>query len=205
MRFLLLSLCLLLCAPAALSQEGEAEARQVIGEINDYLNGIEHLQGRFVQIDAGGRRAEGIFHMQRPGRIRFEYLPRGSLLVVADGEWVNVVEGAFRDSVQRYPLEQTPLALLLRGGIDISRDAELLGLQLESGRVLLRLRGAEAAQQGDVTLIFAYPDLRLRQWIITDAQGRRTLIELSNLLQGVPVDARFFSVETLRTPRRGDR
>ena len=205
MRVFLLCLCLLLGAPAASAQEEGLDRAAVVAQINDYLNGIVHLQGRFTQIDAQGRRGSGVFYLQRPGRIRFEYLPRGSLLVVADGQWVNVVEGAFRSEVQRYPLRQTPLALLLRQRIDIAKDAEVLDLRRESGNILLRLRDGEGQRQGELTLIFEQPRLRLRQWIITDPQGRKTLVALSDLLEGVPVDARLFALEVPRAPQRGER
>ncbi len=195
MRFFLLALCLLLAAPVASAQESAPQRDETLAQINAYLNDIVHLQGRFTQLDAAGRRGTGVFYLQRPGRIRFEYLPKGSLLVVADGQWVNVVEGAFRSEVQRYPLQQTPLALLLRERIDIAKDAEVLDLRRESGNILLRLRAGDAGQQGELTLIFEQPRLRLRQWIITDPHGRKTLVALSRLLEGVPVDARLFALE----------
>ena len=205
MRLVLLCLCLLLGAPAASAQDEGPDRAEAIAQISAYLNDIVHLQGRFTQLDAQGRRGTGIFYLQRPGRIRFEYLPRGSLLVVADGQWVNVVEGAFRSDVQRYPLEQTPLALLLRERIDIAEDAEVLDLQRESGSILLRLRAKGEQRQGELTLVFEQPRLRLRQWIITDPQGRKTLVALSELLEGVPVDARLFVLETTGASQRGGR
>ena len=204
MKVFLLALCLLLAAPVASAQESAPQRDETLAQINAYLNDIVHLQGRFTQLDAAGRRGTGVFYLQRPGRIRFEYLPKGSLLVVADGQWVNVVEGAFRSDVQRYPLEQTPLALLLRERIDIAKDAEVLDLRRESGNILLRLRAGDRRQQGELTLIFEQPRLRLRQWIITDPQGRKTLIALSQLLEGVPVDARLFALEA-PVPRPQDR
>lgn len=182
--------------------EGRAEAEILLEAIESYLNGITHLQGRFTQLDARGEQVDGIFHMQRPGRIRFEYLPRGGLLVVADGNWVHMVEQQFEGEAQRYPLEQTPLALLLREEIDLAATADVLQLRREGNRVLLRLRQKGEEAQGDLTLVFEGQDLRLRQWIITDTRGRKTLITLSQLLEGVPVDPRLFSVDT-RPPRRG--
>ena len=205
MRFFLPCLCLLLCAPVAAAQEEAPDRAQTVAQISDYLNGIVHLQGRFTQLDAQGRRGSGVFYLQRPGRIRFEYLPKGSLLVVADGQWVNVVEGAFRSEVQRYPLQQTPLALLLRPRIDIAKDAEVLDLRRESGNILLRLRDRERQRQGELTLVFEQPRLRLRQWIVTDPQGRKTLVALSSLLEGVPVDARLFALEAPPARQRGER
>lgn len=223
-RLFLLSLWLLFCVPTltatafaqsetqpeasseAAAEEGEgegrAEAEILLEAIESYLNGITHLQGRFTQLDARGEQADGIFYLQRPGRIRFEYLPRGGLLVVADGDWVHMVEQQFEGEAQRYPLAQTPLALLLREEIDLAATADVLQLRREGDRVFLRLRQKGEEAQGDLTLVFEGQDLRLRQWIITDTRGRKTLITLSQLLEGVPVDQRLFSVDT-RPARRG--
>lgn len=210
LRVFFLFLCLLLLSLAISASvvlaRGEAEdTAPIIQRINDYLNGISHLQGSFTQINSRGERANGTFFLQRPGRIRFEYLPKDSLLVVADGRWVNVVEQGFGGSIQRYPLRQTPLGFLLREHIDIARDADVLDLRQESNRIFLRLRDSGSSQQGELTLIFEQPLLRLRQWIITDAHGRKTLISLSNLLEGIPVDRRLFVLDLPRGPQRGNR
>src|SRR5262245_49351010 len=41
--------------------------------VSDYLNTIKSVQGRFTQIAADGRTAQGTFYLRKPGRIRFEY------------------------------------------------------------------------------------------------------------------------------------
>ena len=202
MRGLLLVLCLVFFATSASAQDS-SERAQIIRQINNYFNDLVHLQGEFTQIDASGHRRNGIFYLQRPGRIRFEYFPRGSLTVVANGRWVNVVEEQFPNSVQRYPLQETPLAFLLAGSIDIEKDADVRGLLRESDKILLHLRDNKSSQKGEITLIFDQPDLALRQWIITDPQGRKTLITLSQLVEGIPLDQRLFIVETPRQPQRG--
>ena len=202
MRFLLLVLSLVFLAVPAPAQES-SERAQIIRQINDYFNELVHLQGEFTQIDASGHRRNGIFYLQRPGRIRFEYFPRGSLTVVANGRWVNIIEEQFPNAVQRYPLEETPLAFLLAGNIDIEKDADIHGLLRESDKILLHLRDNKSSQKGEITLIFDQPTLALRQWIITDPQGRRTLIRLSQLIEGIPLDQRLFSVEAPRQLQRG--
>ncbi|MCY4032236.1 MAG: outer-membrane lipoprotein carrier protein LolA [Hyphomicrobiales bacterium] len=202
MRLLLLVLGFVFLATPAPAQDS-SERAQIIGQINDYFNELVHLQGEFAQIDASGHRRDGIFYLQRPGRIRFEYFPRGSLTVVANGRWVNVVEAQFPNSVQRYPLEETPLAFLLAGNIDIEKDADIRGLFRENDKILLHLRDNKSSQKGEITLIFDQPVLALRQWIITDPQGRRTLIRLSQLIEGIPLDQRLFTVETPRPFQRG--
>lgn len=202
MRVLLLVISFALFAIPSFAQDSSGRA-QAIEQINRYFNELVHLQGRFTQIDAKGHRRDGAFYLQRPGRIRFEYFPRGSLTVVANGKWVNIAEEQFPDSVQRYPLEQTPLAFFLADNIDIERNAEILGFYQETDKILLHLRDNKRSEKGEITLVFDRPTLTLRQWVISDPQGRKTLVRLSQLIEGVPIDQRLFTLEAHQKNRRG--
>ena len=97
-------------ATGALAQSG-ADARDLT-RISNYLNGITTLEGDFVQIGPNGDLSEGRFYMRRPGRLRFEYRPPNPALVIADGTWVGVYDQKL-ETLDRIPLGQTPLALLL--------------------------------------------------------------------------------------------
>ena len=212
-RLSLLLLGIVLLAPSqALAQAIQTDVHrnaqadlQTVEQINAYFNNLTHLQGRFTQADPDGRQSQGVFFLQRPGRLRFEYVPEGSLLVVANGDWVNVIEGKFRKEVQRYPVDQTPLAFLLKDNINIFDDAELLGLRRESDKIILHLGIKNASQHGEITFVFDYPVLRMRQWILSDLQGRRTIVTLSDLTTGIPVHERLFFVEIPKRPVRIDR
>ena len=202
MKVLLLAISLGFFAIPAFAQDS-SERRQLIKQINSYFNELVYLQGEFTQIEASGHRRSGVFYLQRPGRIRFEYFPRGSLTVVANRSWVNIAEQQFPDSIQRYPIDQTPLAFLLANDIDIERDADILGLFRESDKILLHIRDNKNSEKGEITLIFDQPAIALQQWIITDTQGRKTLIKLSQLIEGIPLDQRLFILEAPQQPDRG--
>lgn len=167
---------------------------EVINEVDEYLNGIKHLQGDFTQIAPDGSYAEGIFYMRRPGRIRFEYAAPNELLVVADGTWL-IVQDQELDTVDRYPLSSTPLGLILRKHVNLQEDATITGIDYEPGIVRLSLRDRDEPAQGEVTLEFAGPVLELRQWTITDPQGLQTKVALSNLKAGKKASAALFRVE----------
>ncbi|MCY4048332.1 MAG: outer membrane lipoprotein carrier protein LolA [Hyphomicrobiales bacterium] len=202
MRVLLLVISFALFANPSFAQDPSGRA-QAIEQINRYFNELVHLQGRFTQIDARGHRRDGAFYLQRPGHIRFEYFPRGSLTVVSNGKWVNIVEEQFPDSIQRYPLEQTPLAFLLADNINIERNADILGFYQESDKILLHLRDNKNSERGEITLVFDQPTLALRQWVITDPQGRKTLVRLSQLIEGVPIDQQLFTLDAPQQLRQG--
>ena len=46
------------------------------------------LVGDFVQVGPDGKKSEGEFFMQKPGRIRFDYNPPNPIEMIADGSSV---------------------------------------------------------------------------------------------------------------------
>ncbi|MEM6358325.1 MAG: outer membrane lipoprotein carrier protein LolA, partial [Pseudomonadota bacterium] len=114
MRRLLTALVLSLglALPAAAQELSGAEARD-LARISNYLNGTETLQGQFVQVGPDGDLSTGTFFLRRPGRVRFEYDLPNPTLIVADGTWVGVTNRQ-SETLDRYPLSQTPLDILLR-------------------------------------------------------------------------------------------
>ena len=51
------------------------EQRAVIDKVGGYLSNVHNLSGKFVQVGPDGRRVEGDFYIQKPGKVRFEYDP----------------------------------------------------------------------------------------------------------------------------------
>ena len=130
-RFALLGLSALVLAPAAYAQqatptvlEGAARA-EGLAQANRSLNAFQRLQGRFVQQSPGGTRATGMFYLQRPGRLRFEYDPPATLLIVADGSVVAMRDTELR-TTERTPIRSTPLNIILGETINLERDARIL-------------------------------------------------------------------------------
>src|SRR5687768_6318010 len=48
----------------------DAQQRAMVEKINGYLTGVHTLIGDFVQVGPDGRRTEGKFYLQKPGRMR---------------------------------------------------------------------------------------------------------------------------------------
>lgn len=175
-------------APAALTLNAEDEA--TLKEIAAYLQGVQDMQGNFLQIGPDGSIAEGRFYLHRPGRLRFEYSPPSDLLVVADGIWVGIKEG--KSPPQRYPLGSTPLSLLLDESIDLRRDTRIVSVDRQPGVLRLTLADKSNKAPGDITLVFDQPRMQLRQWVVTDAQGLQTTVALRNIQSGIRADNDLF-------------
>ncbi|MEM1382572.1 MAG: outer membrane lipoprotein carrier protein LolA [Pseudomonadota bacterium] len=176
--------------PAA-AQSGE-DARD-LARISNYLNGITTLEGDFVQIGPDGDLSEGRFYMRRPGRLRFEYRPPNPALIVADGTWVGVYDKSI-GTLDRIPLGQTPLDLLLEDRVDLRRAGAVESIERSAGQMRVKAIDPDAPDQGSITMIFADNPLELRQWIVVDPQGLTTTVALSETRANVTLDPNLFFI-----------
>lgn len=193
---LLAALALPLCgflsgAPA------EAQDQRELARVSAYLNSISTLQGNFVQVDPDGILSEGQFYMSRPGRIRFEYNDPNPALVIADGAWVGIVDKRY-SSVERYPLAETPLNLILKRDVNLGREGAVAGIDVSDGQMRVRAQDPDHPERGAITLIFGANPLELRQWIIEDSQGGSTTVALSDMRANVQISNSQFVI-----PERG--
>ncbi len=171
-----------------------------VTRINDYLNGIENITGRFLQINPDGVLSQGAFYMARPGRARFDY-DEEELIVVARGQRLLIKEGSF--VTNQLPLDGTPLKVLLGRDVDLAEDAEIIGVDSRAGTITATIRDPEAPELGQVTLIFAAPEMELQRWIVTDAQGLRTTVSLSDVGYPERIDPGLFQLESESSVFRG--
>ncbi len=185
-------------ASSLVTLEG-AERAQALTAINAELNGIQRLQGRFLQTGPDGSRAAGMFYMQRPGRLRFEYDAPATMLIVADGSVVALRDTALR-TTERTPLRSTPLNLILGERIDLERNARIIRVSRQGPWTLVTARDRSGQTDGVISLKFNNGELR--EWDVIDATGARTNIQLSDLTRPASLDRALFRLEDVISPRR---
>ncbi len=188
-------------ARAATTGAASADDDAALAAASAYLATLENMQGDFLQLGPDGSVAEGKFYLRRPGRLRFEYQPPENLLVVADGTWVAVKDSA--SPAQRYPIASTPLSLFLAADVDLARSARVLNVESQPGALLITLADRAGEAPGQITLIFDQPNLQLRQWVVTDAQGLQTTVALRNVQSGIRADNALFTLRDEQRPTIG--
>jgi len=190
--------------PELVTLEG-AERASALALANHTLNAVQRLQGRFVQSSPDGSRATGMFYMQRPGKLRFEYDPPATLLIVSDGSVVSMRDTALR-TTERTPLRSTPLHLILSDTVDLERNARIVRVSRSGPWTLISARDRAGQTEGTITLQFYGPEAELRSWDVIDATGARTRIALSDLTQPASFDRSLFRLEdVVANPRRRGR
>jgi len=170
-----------------------------LGRVSSYLNAITTLKGEFMQIDPNGGLEQGSFWISKPGKMRFAYHPPSPSLVVSDGHTVAVANTAL-NTVDRYALSDTPLALLLSGKIDLANDKSVLGISHDGGDVIVHARTSNNRSQSNIAIVFAGPELELREWTVIDNQGQKTTTALRDVMAGVPVDPTLFALPMHHKP-----
>lgn len=162
-----------------------------IARITDYLNSIKSLQGRFVQVAPNGSVTQGDVFMRRPGRLRFKYDSPTPILIVADGVWL-VLWDKELDQVDRVPLSSTPLAFLVRKQVSFGDPIVIRRIEQQPGLLNVTVFDKRREDDGSITLVFSDQPLRLRQWLVTDAQQLQTRVSLYDLVTNVPLDIKLF-------------
>lgn len=181
---------LMLAAPAVVRAQNAGD----LVRISNYLNGISTMEGNFVQVGPDGDLSEGLFYMRRPGRIRFEYQPPNPSLIVADGFWVGVYD-TLDNTLDRFPLNETPLDLLLRDRVNLRDEGAIESIERSAGQLRVRAIDPDAPDQGSITMIFNDNPLELNQWIVIDGQGLATTVALSDTRRNVKLDPNLFFIE----------
>jgi outer membrane lipoprotein-sorting protein len=156
-----------------------------------YLNRIETLQARFIQVSSNGAYAEGQVHVRRPGRLRFEYDPPHPILLIADGVNLLYYDKELKQATF-IPLWETPLWFLIRKQVDLSGSIEVTDVSLATGVVRITVQEDGAEQVGAVTLTFSDQPFALRSWEVTDAQGITTRVSLLDPVYGRKAPDKLF-------------
>lgn len=179
---------------------GSAQAAtDAVQQIASHFSNVRTMTGEFVQFGPRGEQTGGKFYIQRPGKIRFDYEPPARFRVMSDGTTV-VVENRKMNTADIYPLSKTPLKLLLGEHIDLS-GANVESVRQDEDLTTVRLVDRQLGSNSTITMMFDAQTYELRQWTITDAQGRDTTVMLFNVQQGVAFDPSVFAIDYQRVNR----
>ena len=177
--------------PAPLPAPVQESNQEIIAKVNDYFNKLTNLEGTFVQTDPDNSQKQGRFYFARPGRLRFDYSPPSRLKIISNGYYLAIEDYALNTS-DKYPLEMTPFRLLLSETVDLSKEANILGIEQGPDVVVVTVEDKKGDAAGRISLFFDKENMSLKQWIITDAQGLDTRIQVSDLEQNKRVSAELF-------------
>jgi len=179
-------------SPFVLTQE----QINLLARINIYLNSLENLEGRFVQTDPSTEQKRGRFYIKRPGRLRFDYSGPSLLRIVSDGSYLSIEDHDLK-TVDKFPLDATPIQLLLGENINLARDALILDMRQDENAVALVIKDKSGNSSGQIQIFFKRPNLQLYEWVVTDVQGLDTRMQLADLVSGNDKSEDFFKASDI--------
>ena len=179
--------------PRALSLEEKA----LVDKATAYIQTLGSAKGRFVQTDARGTQTQGTFYLQRPGKARFAYDGPAGLLVVSNGNNVNIFDSRLK-TFESYPLNRTPLALLLAREVRLDRGVTITGVRKLNDGFTITAVDAKRQTLGRIALDFSNAPA-LIGWTVTDVKGGETHVRLVDFEKTSGLDPKLF---VLSDPRR---
>jgi outer membrane lipoprotein-sorting protein len=172
--------------------------RALIDKISNYLSGVQTMVGNFVQIGPDGRRVDGTFSIQKPGKVRFQYNPPSPIDIIADGSQV-VVRDRSLETSDYYPLSQTPLRYLLADHIDLLRDTDVISVSADDTFATVVIEETQVmVGTNKLMIMFDAKSLQLKQWTVTDPQGLDTTVAVYNLDSKKTPDPNLFVINYTR-------
>jgi outer membrane lipoprotein-sorting protein len=189
-----------LVATAAPAAPGDLDA------VSSHLRNVDSMTARFSQTDRNGKVLTGALTLKRPGKVRFEYQKGVPLLIVGDGKALTFIDYQVAQ-VQRWPIGNTPLGILLDPNRDIAKFARIMPASSRQA-VVVEARDPKRPEYGTITMAFTRRDsapagLMLEGWVALDSQGNRTTIRLSDQRFNVAISDKAFKWSDPRRQNRG--
>jgi outer membrane lipoprotein-sorting protein len=169
--------------------------RAIIERVDNYLSGTQVLSGKFVQVGPDGRRSQGEFFIEKPGKVRFDYDAPSPISIVADGQTV-VVRDTRLATQDVYPLSQTPLRFLLADHVDLLKDTNLVAVYADDVFITVVVEEKNGiVGTSRLMIMFSAKDMQLKQWTVTDPQGYDTTVAVYNLDTTKKPDPGMFHID----------
>ena len=162
-------------------------------KIADHFARVRTMMGEFVQFGPRGEQTGGKFYIERPGKVRFNYEAPASFKVTSDGTTL-VLENTKLKTADIYPLNKTPLKLLLDDRIDLSGN-KVRAVREDDDLTTIQLADKSVFGDSTITMMFDPASYELRQWTITDGQGKDTTVMIFNVQEGVTFDPSVFAID----------
>ena len=183
----------LLWVSGSVALAAQEEDTKTVEAISKHFSGVPSLRGEFVQFGPRGEQTGGKFYIQRPGKIRFDYDKPAAISVFADGKTIAINNKKLK-TWDFIPLSKTPLRLLLADKIDVG-DKSIKSVTTEADLTTVVLGNKSLFGESKITLMFDPKTFELRQWTITDNQGKDTSVMIFNVEKNIKLSSRLFKID----------
>lgn len=183
------------------SAAASAQTAGDIAKIEDYLNNIKTLQASFVQTASNGNTSEGKLYIAKPNKLRMEYNPPISVLIVGDGNYI-IYNDKELDQVTHIDYDDIPASLILANDVKIDgKKIKVTDFYKDSGTTEIVLEYKEKDGVGPITLVFSNNPFELKQWKVVDPQSVEITVSLYNAETDTALDSSLFKFKNNKNSR----
>ena len=163
-----------------------------LNDISKYFNDLSTAEATFRQFNEDGSVSTGTLYIKRPGRMRFEYNPPESAVVVAGARTVVIYDTKSNQPPETYPLSRTPLNVILARTVNLTRTDMVVGHTTDGENTIVVAQDPENPEYGSIELAFSPDPVELVGWVVNDSNGGRTQVVLEQMTRGGQLSNRLF-------------
>ncbi|MFZ4762273.1 MAG: LolA family protein [Alphaproteobacteria bacterium] len=174
------------------------EQTAILSRVEEYLNGIKVAKARFSQqarsqtsSNATKSAATGIFYLQRPDKMRFQYEKPNKDYILADGNIVYYWDSALKQQ-SNAPQGMTLADFFLRPHISFGGDILVMNVEEKDKVIGITIAQLNQEDQGKMTLFLSDSPLQLHGWQVIDPAGGITDVVLEKPELNISLDSELF-------------
>jgi outer membrane lipoprotein carrier protein len=185
-----------------------------IKRAQDYLNGIQTLEGGFQQVlnssamlPTGGGVSEGHMYLKKPGKLKWVYRMPSDVEIYVDKNIVTYYDREL-DQISYTKLEYVLSNLIAQPAVDLLEgDLQVIYVRRDETGVAITIQkqGEANEKSGDeapnekLILTFLYkPTYHLYRMQYLNTNGQITTLQFMNLTQNAPIDDAVFEFKNPR-------
>ena len=171
---------------------GLVAAPDPISRAEAWFDDISTMKADFIQVASDGTTATGELHLRRPHRMKIIYDLDEPLILLTTPVWLHV-DRPKEKTVTSYPINETPLSLILREDVELRSSDFTTRHLVRDGITRITLTRETGRAAGELILEFTNKPFELRRWTVRDAADVTTTVTLQNMRFGHRYENKFFA------------
>lgn len=179
-KLFVLLMAIFISPAQAYDAENSPYQSQWVVRAETYLQNLDKAKSEFDLIAPDETMRSGMFYLNRPGRLRFEYNDNQKDLIVADGTLIHFYDANTNQS-QSAPIQSTLANFFLRSNMSFDKDLDVARVEEIDEHVHITLTQKDSPDSGNITLSFGQSPFVLKGWRVAEFNGNVTRMRLKNL------------------------
>lgn len=169
-------------------------ANENLNKVNNFLLDLKSFKANFMQFSSNGDSAEGIFYIQKPNKLKFEYTNPFKSNLTTNGKSTYYYDVEM-DELTTIPTSKTPLLFLLEENKKLEDlDFEIVETKFENDKFLVKTisKKIDELEKQNITFVFDKNINQLIGIIIEDNSENKLEIEFFNTEINKTIDKKIF-------------